>query len=267
MRALCMVGLWCVCAHAQISVAVLNAQRPAIFSSGEIGVMLDAITRELDKNGVFSALQESAIRSVFEPKNLERVDICPGGACLADMGNLLHVQTVVNLSVDQPSQAFSVKLTLLNVVNGGILTEVSGEFNGPKTGLVIKYIPALVEELSRKAAPLVKKIGKSGSSTPRPTVASAAAQTPATQKLKTEVNAAPAAPVAAAPQPYKKSLLRSPGFWIPVVVVLAGTAGVIYYLKSKANPSDDGNGGNNGVMPFPETPGRPPTSIMHDEFD
>jgi len=252
-----------MCAQAA-NVVVVNPEKPGDFSEGEISVMLDAVGRELEKTGTFTNIPYQKMQTVFKEKNLNRVGICPDKSCLREAGKALSADYLVSLTLAQKGQPFDIKLVMFDVETGKGIAEAGAVFNGPKSQIVLKFLPAQTKELARMARPYAVKKDKEKSAVKEPKAAepaapAAKAQVPASAAVRAvaEENpssqprphrAVPARPATAMP---KKNILKSPAFWIPVTLVAAVPIAVAVYIR---NSADDDGGGDELTAPYPNRP-------------
>jgi len=237
------------------SVAVLNPEKPENMSEGEIGVMLDAVTREISKNPEFVALDLKQMQPVLKEKGVERVNACPDKTCLRDIGAALSVDYVATLTLERKGQPFLVNLKMFDIESGHAIAEAGGEYNGPKSQLVLKFIPKQAKELARGAAPIAaKKATKKGAP------AAVKEEPPVQPTVEVEEKPAEAGVEKSAPAPRqpgpagKKTVFQSPAFWIPAVVVVAVPVAVIYYVRKNRDEETEKPGDEMQSPPYPQRP-------------
>ncbi|MBD3391901.1 MAG: hypothetical protein GF418_07525 [Chitinivibrionales bacterium] len=239
-----MVVAWAAAQEARV--VVLSPKKADMLSKGEIGVMLDAIAGELDKNNRLKAIELKDMQDVLREKDVERVHACPDKTCIRGIGEALNAHYAVTLAIDQKGQPFEVELHMYDIETGDAIARMSGEYNGPKSQLVIKFLPRQTKELVKNAlsaveAKLAGVTAPPGGETKGPLEAE-------------QVSEAQPAQGAARP---KKHVLRSPAFWIPTAIALAAPVAIILYVRSNQEPDKD----DDASWSNPDTPERPSTSM------
>ena len=81
----------------------------------------------------FELLPEHLFRNALAQVGLTRIDACVSLPCLAQLGNILHVQKVVHVQGLHAGQRYIMQIRLVNVSNAKLLYDepitYSGEFN------------------------------------------------------------------------------------------------------------------------------------------
>jgi hypothetical protein len=240
-----------VCSTWAANFVVVNPRKPETFSDGEVGVMLDAVGREMEKSADFVLTPWPKLQAVLQERKLSRINICPDKSCLRDLGRALSADFVVTLEVTPGEGLSQVALGMFDMETGKAVAQASGEFNGPKSQMVLKFIPRQAKDLVRNAGAIAvrKDANKAESPEPAPQQAAAAKQSPSAPPPA----AAGPAPEPPQPAPSGRNVLKSPGFWVPVVLLVAAPIAIVYYLTK------NGGGGtteDDGEMAFPSPPVR-----------
>jgi hypothetical protein len=234
-------------------VAVINPERPSMFSRGEIVVLLDAIEKQINKSRQFQCVELVVVEKVLEKMKLNRVDACPDKTCLRGIAGELSLDYVVTLSIELKERAFDVRLEMYEIPSGKIAGGISGQFKGAKSQLALKFVPKQTKELVRTTE------WKAANKPKRPAKTITAAKPDAT-KQQTAAKPSGAAPATAEGADGKKkaSVLKSPAFWIPAVLVVAVPIVLVYYVRASQEPGDEnGEVQTGGEMDYPPTPQRP----------
>lgn len=90
-------------------------------------------TEALAESRRFEILPDDAFKSLLANVGLTKIDSCNTVACLAQLGKILHVEKVVQVSADRWDQRYILHIRLVNAADGKLLyderVDYSGDFN------------------------------------------------------------------------------------------------------------------------------------------
>lgn len=239
-----------VMAGARENIAVFELEKRGGLNENEVKMIADRISGELFAFDTFRVVERTQIDDILREQGFQQSGACTDQQCLVEVGQLLAVHKMVGGSIGKIEDLYTVTLKFVDVASGEILAQRTGDYRGNKATLLSQYIPVLTRSLIHAA-------GYGGS----PSAADTRVVAKQPEPKHEGGSAGPVEPRAEEKEgsgeagPKKRgagsgtSLVRKPGFWIPVTAVAGGAAALAVFMTRSAREEDtdkDEDGGNDG---------------------
>ncbi len=144
----------------KVTIAVLNLDNSGEFTEAEIKLFTDRVNSGIVKVNRFLVVERQQIDEILKEQGFQQSGACSNQECLMEVGQLLAVQKVISGSVGKMENIYPVSLKVVDVKTGEVDAQIVEDYKGSKSKLLSECIPAITEQLLRKAGYLDKGVTK-----------------------------------------------------------------------------------------------------------